>query len=306
MTAAPRTRRARPGGRGGMTLVEVILTISIVVGIMGGVYAFYSSALSSRQRITDAAERVAAVRSIMDRMTTELRSAMIFTAPRIDTENMEAEAAAALDEGAAVADIADVAASDGEEEPVRVDSTEAVITQIVSRLTTIGMEGGAYNVSFATVALPGPSAWAESNVTDTGKAVRATGDVELIGYRLRDLTDDAGDVIGIAGLERSRKKELILSKTYEDEEANTEWVLVSRHIRYLRVRYWEGGDWIESWQGGDMPAAVEITLGFEPLPEDTEPEDYPYESYRRVVFIPGTNKTADQTTVRGLGEGASR
>ena len=293
MTWAGHTRPGGAARRGGMTLVEIMLAIGIVVMMMGGVYAFYSGALATRERITAAAERIAAVRAVMGRMTRELRGAMVFTAPRI-VEEAEAGADA---EGAAAGptDLADIAAG----------GNAADITNVVSRLMPIGVSGGSDEVEFPTVCLPGPSAWARDDSIAANKVIQAASDVELVGYRLRPEEDDAGNVIGIVGLERSRKKEIIVSGPYEDEDENTEWALVSPHIKFLRVQYWndQGGSgmdaskagtededlWVDIWGGGDMPKAVRVTLGFKPLPEDYEPEEYPYETFSRVIYIPGAS-----------------
>ena len=50
--------------------------------------------------ITFAAERISGVRSVMDRMTTELRGAMVFAGPRVAAAEIEAEAAATAAETA--------------------------------------------------------------------------------------------------------------------------------------------------------------------------------------------------------------
>ena len=312
MTTAPRsTLGVAPPRRGGMTLVEIILAIGIVVLMMGSVYAFYSGALDTRQRITDAAERISSVRAVMARITRELRGAMVFMAPRIEEEGVDVEGLAGDASQADVTDVADVAAG---------KATPANVTSVLSRLETIGVEGGTDHVEFATVGLPGPSAWAYSEATDSDTVIQAVADIELIGYRLRVEEDGAGNAIGIIGLERSRKKELIPSGPVEDADKDTEWVLVSRHIKFLRLRYWQGDatvasdaggaeqaePWSDGWGGGDMPKAIEVTLGFKPLPEDCEPEDYPYQMFRRMIYIPAAGKSIISTAGRGLGGGTRR
>jgi len=281
-----------------MTLMEIVLAITIVVMMMGGVYAFYAGALDTRDKITATVERLSAVRAVMDRMTRELRAAKVFAAPKIDVEDIDVDALAGP--GAGVGDISDVAA--GADRGGAAGKGSDVIT-MMSRLTTIGMDGDTEQVAFPTVSLPGPSAGADGDATEAEQVILASGDFELVGYRLRLADGETGEIIG---LERSRKKEMIVTDVVEDEDENTEWVLVSPHVKFLHVRYWEGADWIESWAGGDMPAAVEITLGFQPLPEDYEPEDYPYEIFRRVIYIPSADTGRRGTVVRGLGGGTSR
>ena len=312
MTRVSLTSR-RVGRRGGMTLMEIILVISIVVSLMGTVYAFYSGALATRDRITTASERIASVRSVMDRMTMEFRAAMVFTVPKVQTAE---EAAAAEAEIAAMAAAAAEVAAAGEDGGIDavaagavVEGAQADAIKTLSRLETIGMYGvrePEQSVEFPTVALPGPSAWAESLTTDTDTVVQAVGDVELIGYRLR--LDDEGNVVG---LERSRRKELVLTDEYEDIDEITEWVLVSPHIKFLRIRYWdsEGQEWLEEWarENESIPPAVEVTLGFTPLPESADPEDYPHEFLRRIIAIPTVAGGGGKAPlVRGLGESGLR
>jgi hypothetical protein len=77
-------------------------------------------------------------------------------------------------------------------------------------------------------------------------------------------------------------------------------------VGYLAFRYWIDGAWRVS-TGGDMPQAVEITLGVQPPKNETEAdvENYPHESFRRVVFVPCSRPgRTTGTVIRGLdGEG---
>jgi prepilin-type N-terminal cleavage/methylation domain-containing protein len=65
----------RPGTHRGFTLIEVVLAVVIVVGMMVVVLFFYQQAADLRVQLVREAERVAAVRLVMDRLSTELRSA---------------------------------------------------------------------------------------------------------------------------------------------------------------------------------------------------------------------------------------
>jgi len=312
MTALTVTSR-RAASRRGMTLMEVMLAISLVVLLMGGVYAFYGQAMETRDRITTAAERISAVRSVMDRMTREFRSAMVFTVPNVDAPEDEAPPADDVPAGAAdvPAGAADLLAG-AADLPEGVDASDiaalAEAAKAFSHVETVGMYGvfePSQSVEFPTVGLPGPSAWAENDVTDSKSVVRAAGDVELIGYRLR-----VGDDGSVVGLERSRRNKLILTEKVQDVEEDTEWVLVSPHIKFLRIRYWKGDEWAEGWDVDrdkpSIPAAVEVTLGFVPLPEGDDPEDYEHQMFRRVIAIPTVGGGGASDLIRGLGEGGLR
>ncbi len=57
-------------------------------------------------------------------------------------------------------------------------------------------------------------------------------------------------------------------------------------IRYARFRYWDGAAWQTGWTNSAPPTGVEIILGTEPQPDDATFEEYPYEQFRRVVYVP--------------------
>lgn len=57
-------------------------------------------------------------------------------------------------------------------------------------------------------------------------------------------------------------------------------------IRYARFRYWDGAAWQTGWTNSAPPTGVEIVLGTEPQPDDATFEEYPYEQFRRVVYVP--------------------
>lgn len=63
------------GGRTAFTLVEVILAIGIATGILVVALSFYQQAAGLRGQILEASDRISAIRLLMDRLTTELRSA---------------------------------------------------------------------------------------------------------------------------------------------------------------------------------------------------------------------------------------
>ena len=65
-------RRAR-----GFTLIEVILAISIAIAILVAALFFQSQASNLRGQLLDEADRIASIRLVMDRLTTELRAAFV-------------------------------------------------------------------------------------------------------------------------------------------------------------------------------------------------------------------------------------
>lgn len=146
----------------------------------------------------------------------------------------------------------------------------------------MGMEGQAGELRFISARLPGPAAWAIKKSTDD--PIRPEYDLEIVGYRLRFQAAEEGGSDSVVGLERTSQKLLTAPQV---EEENLETSLVSGAVKFIGLRYWQQGVWLPSWADERLPRAVEITLGASPLPEDTEPQDYPYEAFRRVVYLQG-------------------
>jgi len=165
--------------------------------------------------------------------------------------------------------------------------------------TKTGLAGGSSHVRMVTTELPGRSAWAIPDATQTPPPPET--DVQLVTYRLRVEPDESGQDV-VLGMERVCQK--ILAPRVEDntdnQAENRTVDFLTDQIHFLRLRYFDGSNWVDSWSGGDLPLAVEIILGAQPLPEDCQPEDYPYQTYERVVYLPGSTHTLSGAAVQGL------
>ncbi len=233
-------RRARPG----FTLLEVVLAVTLTVGLLIGLFRFYGHATRVKTLVTAEMEQVSAVRAVMELLTKELRSAHVV------------------------------------------------------RTFGQGIDGAAGRIRVATATLPSGAVWIEQGMTETSP-LPPQHDIRVVGYRLRYVETEDGDLV-VAGLERTCQTLLTARETEEGRQIDVD--LLTPHIRFLRLRYWDGTAWTESWQAGDLPAAVEIVLGFEPLPEGVEPVDYPYPTYRRVVAVPAAAGEREGAVIRGLDE----
>ena len=63
-------------GTAGFTLLEVVLAIGLIVSLMGSAIWFTRSIASAREKINDKTQEIVSRRSLMQRMTKELRCAM--------------------------------------------------------------------------------------------------------------------------------------------------------------------------------------------------------------------------------------
>ncbi len=68
-------------------------------------------------------------------------------------------------------------------------------------------------------------------------------------------------------------------------------------IRFLSFRFWDGAAWRDNWSGIAPPPGVEVSLGFEPLPPDALPDQYPGEIFRRVIFLPAGQPKPPETNL---------
>jgi len=177
--------------------------------------------------------------------------------------------------------------------------TRALRSAVALRRLGQGVEGAGDRVQVATVAVPSGAVWVERTATETSP-LPPEADVRIEGFRLRWVENEEGDLV-VAGLERTCQR--VLAAPVLEEGRQVEATLLAPEVKFLRLRYWDGSAWTEAWQGDDLPQAVEITLGLRPLPEGTEPDEYPYPTYRRVVTVPGGLRGPTGAVVRGL-EGA--
>ncbi len=241
-----------PRRRGGFTLLEIILALGLAIAAIGAALAFYYHVMDVRQQLLTNTDVTSSRRLMMQRMTDELRSAMVYP------------------------------------------------------FLPASLSGQSGQMQFMTTVLPGPAAWAVRQATED--PIPPEQDLRQVTYSLsiatdengRVLTDDDGNLI-VYGLDKTTRKYLAATSVQgQDVDAS----VVSPYIKFLSFRYWDGTAWQPQWSGRDLPLAVEIVLGFKAPPPDTTLEDYPHETVRRVVYLPGGRKALTGTAIiRGLETG---
>jgi hypothetical protein len=167
--------------------------------------------------------------------------------------------------------------------------TDELRAVIVDRRGGRAVQGGAESIGLLSAGLPGRSSWSQAGGSDDPPT--PTPALRWIEYGLL-LDDEAQDEAGrplILGLRRSERR--LEPTVAQDAEELTRRHLISESIRFVAFEYDAGGgagegNWLSSWSGGDAPHAVRITLGLQPLPEGTDPRDYPFRTWRRVVSLP--------------------
>ncbi len=184
------------------------------------------------------------------------------------------------------------------QESERLATVRLMLDRLASDLRTVrtgavaGQEfrGDASALSFVTAvaALPTPGATpgSISGGADSARislstvtAQEGTNGVTVVGLLRR--SEPVVTVSGAAseGTTSVRLGDSTLEQTNRWTEPTTEL------IRYVRFRYWSGSAWQSGWTNSAPPPGVEIVLGTEPQPDDGA-ADYPYEQFRRVVYLP--------------------
>ena len=233
------------------TLIEVLLAVIISIGLLGVALYFYQQAAEFRAQVITETERVSTARLILDKITTELRTAR------------------------------------------RHGFYEAAFI------------GESDFLQFIKTDVPSKAAWYGG---EYGRARAAETDLKLVRYGV-STTPGTNEVI--AGLFRTEealveyKQVVETSASVSVAPTNAMAGLLTDSFRYLRFRYWDGTQWVSSWSKASLPRGVEITLGSEAAPvEAVNPvapapiasalrevprnEEYPYEVFQRIVYLPGS------------------
>jgi len=156
-----------------------------------------------------------------------------------------------------------------------------------------GLNGEVESVSFPRTTVPSGAVFAERRFTEArpslgqdpaaGDVREPEHDVQLVGYRLRREEDEEG-VEQIVGIVRTCQRN-VTAETAE-EGSDIEAVLLSGHVKFLYLQYWDGEQWVETWPGPSAPPAVRVAVGLETLEEGLTHAEYPHETLWRVVAVP--------------------
>jgi type II secretory pathway pseudopilin PulG len=159
------------------------------------------------------------------------------------------------------------------------------------------------SLRFVTTTLPAPSA--PPGVVSPARLSPDTG-FKLVSYSLGRVAEGTNVVVsGLVRTEQSTVERRAPSTVPQTNAAPAEAAArpvkadagslpVTDAVRYLRCRYFDGQSWLESWTEPYLPKAVEVCLGGEPMPPDAEnEEEYPFDLFRRVIYLPGSESSVD-------------
>jgi len=247
--------------RAAFTLVEVVLAILIISGIMTVLLYFYHRSAQVRQAALEETEFLSTSRMLLEQITMELRTAR------------------------------------------------------VAEDQFIGLEGSSNSISFVCTSIPQMARWIVS--TNESVVLPPATDLKRVSYRLlsgtnildrkgidraEELLHGAAFTAGTNATEFVNTAETNLTGEAETNFFTTNQIarmppLLTERVQFLGFRYWAGTNWTDSWSGMDLPTGVEVTVARDPMPVDAAAEEYPFEVFRRVIYLPNSTHPSNVVQV---------
>lgn len=251
----------RPPVRGALTLLEVMISISLIVLLLGALLSFFWQVLDVRDAAVVAADRMQIARQVLDRLARELRGCAGFEQFGFPIEQPLVEEEI-LDQ-----------AEDIERPPIAPDTVPLLV-------------GTRRSITFLTTALPDEQQY--EFFRDDANPPPARHDLRQVSYWLwvdPEQTDENGEPL-VGGIVRTEKQTLNQFLVDPEDPLDVRNDLWSPELGYLEFRYFDGVEWTTTWEvteGNSLPQLVQITVGFEPCTsdelEDRDLEEYPIEQY---------------------------
>lgn len=262
--AAHRNRYARRG----VTLLEIILALGLLVVTSSMLYWFYASSLETTREGTAAAQKIRIARVVLTRLTTEIRQAATLTADNRVGIRGQPERIWLSTYRVPSRKQSENPAFRDEPRPAEYDLTK-VEYKIVRHPEVLDEEEGyEYPLGLARVEIPIPRPdSAERGETQDGERRRTSA------AEMAQMAERMGiDVEELIEEQRLLEEE---ERGGADLGPDIQWdELYAPEIRYLRFCYYDGHTWWDEWDvSGEspLPQLVSVTIGFEahaPFGED--------------------------------------
>jgi|CXWL01.1.fsa_nt_gi type II secretory pathway pseudopilin PulG len=249
-------RDFKPTGnrRSGLSLLEVVLSLSLLVILSSITYWFYSSAMRTRERDIQYADKIRLARVLLDRMAHEIRQATIQTADGgvgIDGEMERIRISSLRVPGREIADTR----FERTEDPSAEYDLVTVEYRIARHPDILDPEEG-YEFPLGLARI-------EQRIPRPEQPGAAPADESLL------KTDESGRI----SLDPAALESMFGGDSAEEDnklETEVNWQeLYSQEIRYLRLCYYDGMSWWDDWHvSGEnpLPQLVLATIGFEAHP----------------------------------------
>lgn len=269
-TAAGRATRRRA-----VTLLEVLLSLTLLVALSAMTFWFYSAMLRTREQGMAESYKLRLIRSVMDQMAKEIRQASVITADeRVGIRGTEDKLWLSSFR------LPSRAVSKERLSRQKPPSGEYDITKVeysIARHPEILDEEGGWELPLGLarkeVLMPRPGSLGSGDLTDPDRdTFGSDDDVPLDPDEEAFLRELERDEEGGAGKRIGRDADIQWEELYAPE------------IRYMRLCYYDGHSWWDTWdvQGENpLPQMVMVTMGFEPHAplEGVRGQDKPNEEF---------------------------
>jgi hypothetical protein len=240
--------------RRGLSLLEVVLSLSLLVVLSSITYWFYSAAMATRQRDIEYADKVRLARVLLDRMSREIRQAVI----------------ASPEHGAGL---------EGDMERIRISTLRAPGREIADtrflRTEEPAAEYDRVTVEYRIARHPDILHPEENYEYPLGLArvEQRIPRPQMPGVVPADENILETDEDGLLTIDEAALDELFGGGDPDEDntlETEVNWQeLYSQEIRYLRFCYYDGLTWWDDWHvtgENPLPQLVLAAIGFEPHP----------------------------------------
>ena len=291
----PTPLSGRPGSDdlrdAGFTLLEVMIAVLIACGLLVVVLFYYHQAANLREALLKESSRITSVRLLLDRITAELRTAV----PGSDLYPGLSGSSNELRFVRADMPIVRLGEMDTNQVIQKPLNTVKIIQYRLS-IAASSLSSDTNVTNFAANSLERTeTAWVPGGapaVTEPAPATNSPAET-------MDLADATNELAGWSANSVSAYTNLLAETSLETNAPvppprlnNT----VARDICDVGFRFWAGTNWAGSWSSKDLPAGVEVSIGFEPPAEETDTNATSFASletstnqpevFRRIIFLP--------------------
>jgi prepilin-type N-terminal cleavage/methylation domain-containing protein len=289
-----------PAGRGGFTLLEIMVAAAIGVLLMLALYVALDAQLRHVDAGREVVEESTLARALLARIGNDVAGSLPPVVPRrtkSGSSSSSAPASTGSTQGAS--STASSSASTGSStQSQETTTTETTSTGLIGPVKfNLGVQGDVNRVMLYLSRVP-----RELNVA--GGSAAPSSDLRRVSYWL---AGGASEPLGLA------RQELRLATAEEalgglPASGDEPLYVIAEEVKSLEFRYYDGTAWQESWDGstvGDTttgasigpPAAIEIKIGIVPagMRKQPRPLDMPemtLKYFRHVVAIPTANGPA--------------
>ena len=241
-------------GARGVTLLEVVLAMGLLIVLSTMTYWFYTSSLDTRRADLESVQRLRLARTVLDRMATEFRQIVSSTSHRAVAMRGEPERIwfSTIRLPAVKYARAGMIMNRPPEQIYEFDQVK--IEYKVARHPDIKIDGFEAPLGLSRIEITVP----RKDSAETGEAFEDDG-VEASGQ------GGGGVPPGDQG-----PQDPVEADTALDVEDEIQWSeIYSQQIRHLRFCYFDGKSWWDKWDvGGEnpLPQLIQVTIGFEPHP----------------------------------------